>query len=116
MAWLGSSVVNAVLHKAEAGNVGGLEINVGGVGLLRVQVEVADSWNGTITFQGRMEGHTQVSIQGVRINSGSLTTTATGTTLNMIYQFDVSGINFFRALISGRTTGSVTVTARGVPL
>ena len=116
MTWESSSVLNAVLHKAEAGNVAGLEINVSGVGLLSLHVVAADSWDGTVTFQASIDESNRVSIQGVRINNGSLTTTGTGTTLNMIYQFDVSGVDFFRALISGRTTGSVTATARGVPL
>ena len=115
MGWRDSSVLEAVPHKDQEGNVGGIEIPCNGIGILTAHVVAADSWDGTITFQGTNDKKNWASIQGQQVDDGSVTTTATGTSLNMLYRFDVSAFDQFRALIAGRSTGSVTVTVRGVP-
>ena len=115
MGWQDSSVLEAVLHDAETGNVDGIEITVSGVGLLRLHIVAADSWDGTGTFQGSIDKANPVGIQGHQQDDGSATPTASGASLNMIYLFDVSGLDWFKVPITGRTVGSVTMTARGVP-
>ena len=115
MGWQDSAVLEAVLHDAEDDNVDGIEIPVSGVGLLRLHVVAADSWDGTGTFQGSIDKANPVGIQAVEQDSDTKQLTATGTTLNMIYLFDVAGLDWFKVPITGRTGGSVTMTARGVP-
>ena len=113
---MGFSILGRVLHNAETGNVDGVELPVKGFGLLRVHVVAAGSWDGTGTFQGYIDQANPVGLQGQQQDDGSLKKTAVGATLNMIYLFDVSGLDWFKMPITGRSTGSVTVTARAVPL
>ena len=115
MGWQDSAVLEAVLHDAEDDNVDGIEIPVSGVGLLRLHVVAADSWDGTLTFRGSIDPNNPVLIRGHQSDDDSVSTTASGTSLNMLFLFDVSALDWFKAVISGRSTGSVTVTARGVP-
>ena len=112
---MGFSILESVLHDAETGNVDGIEIPVSGFGLLRVHAVAADSWDGTGTFQGSIDRANPVGIQGVEQNSDTKTLTAAGATLNMVYLFDVAGLDWFKVPITGRSVGSVTMTARGVP-
>ena len=112
MSW---NVLESVLHNAQDGNVDGIEIPVSGFGLLRLHVVAADSWDGTLTFRASHDRANPVLIRGHQSDDDSVSTTASGTSLNMLFLFDVSGVDWFKAVVSGRTTGSVTVTARGVP-
>ena len=112
---MGWSELKSVLHDAETGNVDGIEIPVSGFGLLRVHVVAADSWDGTLTFRGSIDRANPVLIRGHQSDDDSVSTTASGATLNMLFHFDVSGLDWFKMPITGRSVGSVTVTARGVP-
>ena len=115
MGWKDSSVLEAVLHNAQTGNVDGIEIPVSSHGLLRVHVVAADSWDGTLGFKGSIDRENPVDIRGHQSDDDSVSTSASGATLNMLFHFDVSGLDWFKMPITGRSTGSVTVTARAVP-
>lgn len=116
MSWKDSDILRAVLHNAEAGaTADGHEIAVLNAGLLTLHAVAASSWDGTLNFEATIDGN-WVVLQGENVSNGTLITTAAGTTLNALFRFDITGFQSFRARITGRTTGTVTVTARGVPV
>ena len=88
-------------------------IDVSDTAYLNVQLTGAAAWDGTITFEGTLDGTNWTTIQGERRDTGVLITTYTGTTSFQV-QFDVSGIDLFRLNLASRTVGNVTARARGM--
>ena len=111
-----ASTGTIVILSASSGNNTSTTVDCKNTGLLRVHCQAASSWDGTLTFNTRMDGANWVLTQGVQVSNGTAITTATGTTLSMMFLFDVSGAEDFQAVISGHSTGTITVTARGVGL
>ncbi len=111
-----ASTGTIVILSASSGNNTSSTVDCKGTGLLLVHCQAASSWDGTLTFSTRLDGTNWVTTQGVQISNGTAITTATGTTLSMMFRFDVSAVLEFRAVISGHSTGTITVTARGVGL
>ena len=103
--------VEELLQDAQAAaTADGVETSVAGLDFIVVHVKAASSWDGTINFEADVAGW--LAIQGQNISDGTVVTTATGTTLDAQYRFDVTGLKRFRARVSGRAVGNVTVTAR----
>ena len=103
--------IEEILQDAQAAaDADGVESVVAGYDFVVVHVKAASAWDGTINFEVDVDGWT--AIQGENVKNGTLVTTATGTTLDAVYRFDVTGLKRFRARVSGRTVGTVTVTAR----
>lgn len=113
---LQASTGTQVILSASSGNNTSTTVDCKGTGLLLIHAQAASSWDGTLTFSTRLDGTNWVTTQGVQVSDGSATTTATGTSLSEMVRFDVSATLEFRAVISGHSTGTVTVTARGVGL
>ena len=90
----------------------GVELYVQDFGLVGVQLTAAASWDGTITFEGSVDGSTWGSLLGETLSDGALVTTATGTSLDDRYRFDLSGIKLFRTRVSGQSTGNITAKVR----
>jgi hypothetical protein len=111
-----ASIGTIKILSASSGDNTSTTVDVSNTGLLLVHCQAASSWDGTLTFSTRLDGTNWVTTQGVQISNGTAITTATGTTLSMMFRFDVSGVLEFRAVISGHSTGTITVTARGVGL
>ncbi len=111
-----ASTGTIVILSASSGDNTSTTVDCSNTGLLLVHCQAASSWDGTLTFSTRLDGTNWVTTQGVQISNGTAITTATGTSLSMMFRFDVSGVLEFRAVISGHGTGTVTVTARGVGL
>ena len=103
--------VEEILQNAQAAAAAdGVESVVAGYDFVAVHVKAAASWDGTINFEADVAGW--VVIQGEKVSDSTLVTTATGTTLDAVYRFDVTGLKRFRARVSGRAVGTVTVTIR----
>lgn len=101
------------LLSAEAGaTANGEPLFVQDFSFVGVQLTAASSWDGTITFEASADGTTFGSIQGENITDGTLVTTATGTTLDARFRFDLSGFKLFRTRVSGRTVGTITADVR----
>lgn len=77
-----------------------------------VQLTAASSWDGTVTFEASADGTAFGAVQGENISDGTLVTTATGTTLDARFRFDLAGFKLFRTRVSGRTTGTITADVR----
>ena len=103
--------VEKVLQAAQAAAAAdGVEVSVSGFDFIAVHVKAASAWDGTIKFEADVAGW--LAIQGENIKNGSLVISATGTTLDAQFRFNVTGLKRFRARVEGRTVGDVTVTAR----
>ena len=109
-----SGSLPTIIQDAETGNVNGIVLDCRGLGLLGIQGVAADSWDGTLVFESSIDNSNFVAHEGVQQDNGTPRTRDAGTTLNRIYYFDVSMVAFFRSRTSGRTAGSITVTANGV--
>jgi hypothetical protein len=90
----------------------GVELYVQNFSFVGVQLTAAASWDGTVTFEGSIDGSTWGSLQGETVKDGVLVTTATGTTLDERFRFDLSGIKLFRTRVSGQSTGNITAKVR----
>lgn len=112
---LGSTGTEVILSASDGDNTS-TTVDCSKTGLLLIHAQAASSWDGTLTFSTRLNGTNWVTTQGVQVSNGTAITTASGTSLSMMFRFDVSGALDFRAVISGHSTGNVTVTARGVGL
>jgi hypothetical protein len=90
----------------------GIELYVQNFSFVGVQLTAASSWDGTVTFEGSVDGSTWGSLQGENVSDGTLVTTATGTSLDDRFRFDLSGIKLFRTRVSGQSTGNITAKVR----
>ncbi len=88
----------------------GVETLVAGYDFIVVHVKAASAWDGTIQFEAEVNGW--LAIQGENVKDGTLITSATGTTLDAMFRFDVTGLRRFRARVESRTVGTVTAEAR----
>ncbi len=111
-----ASTGTVVILSASSGDNTSTTVDCANTGLLLVHCQAASSWDGTLTFSTRLDGTNWVTTQGVQVSNGTAITTATGATLSMMFRFDVSAVLEFRAVVSGHSTGTITVTARGVGL
>ena len=103
--------IEEILQDAQAAaSANGVESVVAGYDFVVVHVKAALAWDGTIKFEADVDGW--LAIQGENIKDGTLAASATGTTLDAMYRFDVTGLKRFRARVELRTLGTVTVTAR----
>jgi hypothetical protein len=76
-----------------------------------VSVQITGTWVGTVTFEGSVDGTNYFVINGGTFAStGVLVSTATA---NGQWQFDVAGVQSFRARCSAFTSGTIVVTVRG---
>ncbi len=101
-----------LLDADSSATTNGVELYVQNFSFVGVQLTAASSWDGTVTFEGSIDGSTWGSLQGERIKNGTLTSTGTGTTLDERYRFDLSGIKLFRTRVSGQSTGNITAKVR----
>lgn len=69
-------------------------------------LQISGTFVATVNFEGSVDGINHKAIQGVNKETGALAKTATATG---IFVFPVTGLLKFRARISGRGSGSVTV-------
>jgi hypothetical protein len=80
-----------------------------GYDAIGVQVVIASAWDGTINLETTTDGATWVAV--MCRNSATNATQTTVAAANAFVVCPVTGTQEFRARISGRTTGTVTVTA-----
>lgn len=97
------------LHSAETGNVNGTAPVVMGLTATTLQVVIADAWDGTLTFTVSIDKSNYTNVLCRNLANGNVSATATA---NGTYLCPIVGANLFRAPITGRTVGSVTVTAQ----
>ena len=103
--------VEEVLQDAQAAaTADGVLMSVAGLDFVVVHVKAASSWDGTVEFEADVAGW--VAIQGQNVSDGTVDTSATGSTLDAQFRFDVTGLKRFRARVRDRAVGNVTVTAR----
>lgn len=102
-----------LLNADESATTNGVPLFVQGYSFVGVQLTAASSWDGTVNFEASADGSTWGSIQGETISDGTLVTTATGTSLDDRFRFDLSGLKLFRTRVSGpRSTGDITAKVR----
>jgi hypothetical protein len=79
-----------------------------------VAVQLAGTWAGTITFEGRTDSGTLVAINGMAVNAAALVST---TTAGGIFRFPTAGLVWFQARMSAYTSGTAfaTIAASGEP-
>lgn len=82
----------------------GTAMNVSGLGTVAAQV--SGTFVGTVTFEGTTDGSNWVSVQMTNIATGAIATTATAAGL---FVGAVAGLVQFRARVSARSSGSITV-------
>ena len=112
-----ASAGRTALHTAEdSATADGTSFPCERSGILLIHAQADNSWDGTLNFEAQMDGTNWVSIQGIRMDTGAAVITATGTSLSNMFRFDVSGVLFFRARVSGQSTGDITVKGRAMPL
>lgn len=105
------SVRIATLQDAAQAVDNGKAMDVGGMSSLALQIMGA--FVGTITFEASLTGedNTWVALLGQSLVGGqSATATAEG-----IYQFNITGLRYFRARVSAYTSGEITVIGRAMP-
>lgn len=100
---------NATLQSAAAATGNGTAMNVGG--LSQVGVQIAGITTATVTFEGTLDGTNWVAIRAYNMNSGAAATTATADGLLVL---PVMGLTQIRARISAYTSGTITVTGKGI--
>lgn len=100
-----------ILQNAAAGATGnGTAMNVGDYAGVAVTITIASAWDGTLTFEGSLDNFTtSTSLFATNFvdQSQSATATAAGS-----WYIPTAGFLQFRARISNRTQGTVTVKAR----
>ena len=112
-----ASAGRIALHTAEdSATANGKSFPCERSGILLIHAQAASSWDGTLNFEAQLDGTNWVSIQGVRMSDGGVVIADSGATLSEMYRFDVSGALFFRARVSGQSTGDITVKGRAMPL
>ena len=103
--------VEVVLHTAEAGNVSGTTPTVTGFLSATVQITVAGGFDGTLTYGVSTDGTNYTTVLCRDSSTGNIATTATAAGT---FVCPIVGADLFRAIISGRTVGTVTATAQFV--
>ncbi len=104
---LSPTTVYALQSAADA-NGNGNALDVGGTPYVGVQV-VGDAFNGTVNFEGSIDGDNWVSVQALNVATGAVVTT---TTADGVFNIPTGVLSKVRARISGYVAGTVTVTAR----
>jgi hypothetical protein len=80
-------------------------------GVDTASVQVTGTWVGTLTFEATIDGTNYFAINGIPfISTGVFISTATA---NGQWQFDIAGVQSFRARCSAFTSGTIVVTIRG---
>lgn len=109
--------VDAYVERGVTFHAGATTATAGGVlnatGLATVAVQVTNGSTQTVTFEGTVNGSTWVSIQGMNMNDGTVTTTVTADSL---YVVPVSGLTLFRCSTGVDNTDPITVTGMGTDL
>lgn len=96
-------IVNAA---ATAGT--SVEISVRDVGLVTLQLKGADTYQGVVTFQGKiMEGDEWVNVAGMDASDGTTKGATSTNPTNKLYYIPVRGLMYFR-LSYTRTQGSIS--------
>jgi hypothetical protein len=109
-----SALQNTLQSAVATATANGTAQPVLGYATVAATIIPASSWDGTITFEISDDGTTYTSILCTNRASGATSTTYASTSVRATFACPVSGSKYFRARISGRTTGTVTVTARTV--
>ena len=104
--------VDATLQAAATGNGPGTPMSVGG--LSGVLLQVSGSASCTVTPQVALPGQAYVAVPCVNIVTGAIVPAATGIAANGLYFVPLSGADQLEAVVSGLTTGAVTVTGKGI--
>ena len=73
-------------------------------------VQITGTWVGTVLFEGSVDGTNFFAMSGVSFISSS--TIVTSTTANGSWQFNVSGLQLFRARCSAFTSGTIVISVR----
>ncbi len=95
----------------------GTVISTEGYGALLVSVQPTSSWDGTLTWEGQADGTGEATVwsgmRAVQVGAAAATAalTATATTAK-VFLIPCFGMDSFRARISGRSVGTVTVNVR----
>src|SRR5574343_1194634 len=109
--------VDAYVERGITFHAGATAAAAGGVlnttGLATVAVQVTNGSTQTVTLEGKINGSTWVSIQGMNMNDGTVTTTVTADSL---YVVPVAGLTLFRCSIGVDDTDPITVTGMGTDL
>lgn len=79
-------------------------------GLLGVQLIGAGGFDGSVTFEGSLDGANWVPVRATRVSDGAVASVAVAPS-NEIWQLDTAGLLFFRVTVAGRTVGTITVFA-----
>lgn len=78
----------------------------GAVGVQLVDAQLPAAWNGTVTFEGSLDGKTYVAFNMVPSNSVTVATTSTSAGC---WSGNCGGYRFFRVRLSTATAGAVRV-------
>lgn len=100
---------SATLQSAVETTSTGTAMVVGG--FPTVGLQVAGITTATITWQGTIDGSTWVSVLATNFTSGSAATT---TTADGVFYANVKGLDQVRAVVSGWTSGTITVSGLAV--
>lgn len=98
------------VHTAATTNANGTTVSVGDSAGAIFTITVAGGFDGTVNFEGSLDGFTTSSaVLATKISDQTQSSTATAAGSWFV---PATGFNQLRARISGRTTGTVTVIAR----
>ena len=104
-----------VLHTATAtATADGLAVQVFDYGSVGVQNTITAAWDGTLTYEATLDTTTWVALTCYNPTTTVLSTTTVAAASYVICP--VTGAERFRARVSGRTVGTVTVTASRLAL
>lgn len=105
-----AQIFTATLQDAAGANGNGTSFSVAGLATIALQVIITNA--ATVNFEATIDGTNWVQLNGINIATPGMT--AETTTASGIFLFDVSGLVYVRARISGWAAGTVTVTGSGV--
>lgn len=98
-----------VFQSAAVKDGNGETMDVGG--LPGVGVQVVGITSATVTWEANVDGTNWVAIRAMNYNSGAVAGTTTGDGLFLV---PVAGLAELRARISNYSTGTITVTGKGL--
>ena len=100
---------NHTFQSAAAATGNGTAMDVDGLSLVGLQI--TGTFSATVTIEGSVDGTNYVAIRSLNLNTGAV---ASAPTAAGVFQVPVSGLAKLRARVSAYTSGTVTVTGRGV--
>lgn len=96
-------------QSAATGTGNGTAMDVGGLAVATLQVEGITT--ATVLFEGTIDGSTWYAIRAINLNSGAVASQATA---DGVWTVPVAGLDQLRARISAYTSGTITVSGKGV--